>query len=83
MPQSAGKPRSGRIVPSQGMRVRAYPVVQRAVEEGVGYGIRRLWKHYDGDAMPEAYMRERAEAIADAVLDALCEIIEFDLEPEP
>lgn len=82
MPRSAGKPRSCRLVPSQGMRLRAYSVVQRAVEEGVGYGIGRLWKHYDGEAMPEDYMRERAEAIMDAVMGALCEVFDFGAESE-
>ena len=81
MPQSAGKPKSGSIVPT--LRVKAYPVVARAVEEGVLYGIHRLWKYYDGEEMPEAHMRERAEAVINAVMDELCEVIEFDLEPEP
>ena len=83
MPRSVGKPNVGRIVPSVGVRVRAYPVMARAVEEGVSYGIRRLWKYHDSDTMTEDYMRERAETIADAVMSAMCEVIDFDTEPEP
>ena len=76
MPRSAGKV-------AYRMRIRAYPIVARAVEEGVSYGVTRLWKYHDSDTMTEAQMREWQDRISDAVLSSLCEVIEFDPEPEP
>ena len=46
-----------------GMKVRAYPVLRRAVEEGVAYGWRRAHKHIDA---PDAETIE--EQIVCAVL---------------
>ena len=74
MPRSAGKVATR-------MRFKAWDIVTRAVEDGVGYGITRLWKHHDADTMTDAQMRERRGAIEDAVMDALCEVINFDPEP--
>ena len=59
------------------LRVNSYAVVSRAVEEGVAYGIRRMFKYDDGpDA--EAWVMARADKIIDAVMSALCEVIDFD-----
>ena len=74
MPPSAGKIATR-------MRFKAYDLVSRAVEEGIGYGIGRLWKYYESDTMTEAQMRERQDALRDAVMGDLCEVIDFDPEP--
>ena len=57
------------------MRARAYAILQRAVEEGVAYGYQRAHKHVDspdGDAIKAA--------IEQAVMDAICEVFEFEAE---
>ena len=54
------------------VRVKAYDVVQRAVEEGARYAANRAFKHTD---------RPTPENIADVcereVMNALCEVLEF------
>ena len=74
MPPSAGKIATR-------MRFKAYDLVSRAVEGGLAYGITRLWKYHESDTMTEAQMRERQEALHDAVMGDLCEVIDFDPEP--
>ena len=56
------------------MRIKAYTVVERAVEEGVAMGYNRAHKHTNapGDAIKEHVQRE--------VMTALCEIMDFDEE---
>jgi len=74
VPRSAGKIATR-------MRFKAYNLVSRAVEGGLAYGITRLWKYHESDTMTEAQMRERQEALHDAVMGDLCEVIDFDTEP--
>lgn len=59
------------------MKIKAYSIISRAVEEGVSYGITRLFKH-SAPLMTEAGMRGNAEVIENEVLNALCEFIDFD-----
>lgn len=56
-----------------GMKVRAYPVLYRAVEEGVAYGWRRAHKHTD---KPDAAAIE--EQIVTAVVNEVCEYFHFE-----
>ena len=57
-------------------RLRAYPIVVRAIEEGIAYGLRRLNKYRE-----HPYSDEALAAIADYVereaLNALCDVIDF------
>ena len=62
------------------MRFRAYDLVTRAIEDGLGYGIGRLFKHEDGP-FDEAQLRERQETLILAIQNALGEVIDFDPEP--
>ena len=55
------------------VRVNTYEVVRRAVEAGAAYGWHRAHKHID-QPTPEA----AADAIADAVMGELCEVLCFD-----
>lgn len=60
-------------MPISSMKVKAYAVLQRAVEEGVACGLRRAHKHTDvptSDAVEEAVER--------AVMEAICEYFSFD-----
>lgn len=55
------------------VKLDTYPVVSRAVEEGVAFGIQRAHKHTDRPdetALKENVYRE--------VMNALCEVIRFD-----
>ena len=61
----------------KGVRVDAYGVISRAVEEGLGYGIGRLYKHDDA-ALTEDDLRERRGILYDAITNALCEVLKFD-----
>lgn len=58
-------------------RVRAYPVLCHAVEEGVAYGWRRAHKHIDA---PDAQTIE--DQIVDAVLSEVCQYFDFDEDAE-
>ena len=55
-----------------GMKVRAYPVLYRAVEEGVAYGWRRAHKHTD---KPDAAAIE--EQIVTVMVNEVCEYFHF------
>jgi hypothetical protein len=55
-----------------GMTVRAYPVLHRAVEEGVAYGYRCAHKHTDA---PD--VRAIEEQIVNAVMNEVCEYFDF------
>ena len=60
-----------------GMKVRAYVVLRRAVEEGVAYGWQRAHKHTDspgGEAVQDQ--------IVTAVLSEVSEVFTFDHEDE-
>lgn len=55
------------------MRLRAYDIVTRAVEEGVGFGITRAYKH------SEAPTREAlVDAVEQEVKANLCDVINFN-----
>ncbi len=60
-----------------GMKVRAYPVLYRAVEEGVAYGWQRAHKHTDS---PDAAVIE--EQIVTAVVNEIGRYFDFDGEAE-
>jgi len=55
------------------IRINAYDIVRRAVEEGVRYGWNRAHKHTDKP--DEAAILEHIE---NAVLTELCEVLKFD-----
>ena len=56
-----------------GLKVRAYPVLCRAIEDGFAYGWRRAHKHIDA---PDA--RTIEEQIVTAVVDEICQYFDFD-----
>ena len=56
-----------------GMKIRAYPVLYRAIEEGVAFGWRRAHKYID---TPD--VESIAEQIVTAVLNEICEYFNFD-----
>jgi hypothetical protein len=76
-PLSAAKRQNPRLSATTTVRLNAYAIISRAVEEGIAYGIGRLWKYNTGDTMTEDYMREHQDRIYDAVMNDLCEVLEF------
>lgn len=62
---------------SGGVKVRAYSVFSRAVEEGVAYGWRRAHKYTDQP--DEATIKEQ---IVTAVLNEVCEWFDFNEDAE-
>jgi len=56
-----------------GMRVRAYEVLRRAVEEGVAYGWRRAHKHTDAPGEDAI-----VDQVVQGVLNEVCEYFDFD-----
>lgn len=58
-----------------GMRMRAYDVLRRAIEEGVEYGWRRAHKHTD---TPDA--ESIKDQIVTGILNEVCEYFDFDGE---
>jgi hypothetical protein len=60
-----------------GIRVNAYAVISRAVEEGVAYGYMRAHKHVDSPT--EAHLTSE---VTDAVMGALCGVLDFDAQTD-
>jgi hypothetical protein len=58
------------------LRVKAWPVLERAVEEGVAYGWQRAHKHTDNPGEDLIL-----DDIGQAVMSSICEAFEID-EPE-
>jgi hypothetical protein len=54
------------------LRLRTYPILCRAVEEGVAYGMMRAFKYADNPT--REHMQEQIEQ---AVMNALCEVVEL------
>ncbi|MBI4151840.1 hypothetical protein HY496_02620 [Candidatus Woesearchaeota archaeon] len=64
-------------VSAEGLKVKAYPVLCQAVEEGVAYGWNRAHKHTSEPG--EEVIREQIEQ---AVLNEVCERFDFDDDKE-
>lgn len=62
-----------RPVKSQGLRVRAYPVLAEAVESGVKYGLTRAYKYTD-----KPTREDMENAVVVAVMNDICERFDFD-----
>jgi len=60
---------------TEGMRVKAFAVFERALESGVARGIRRAHKHTDSPNVEHL-----KDEIVRAVLDDVCEVFSFDDE---
>ncbi len=58
---------------ADGLRVRAYQVLRRAIEEGAEYGWRRAHKHTD--APDEETIKGQ---IVTGILNEICEYFDFD-----
>lgn len=58
-----------------GMKVRAYDVLRRAIEEGVEYGWRRAHKHTDS---PDAETIK--DQVVTGILNEVCEYFDFNDE---
>lgn len=61
-----------RITPRAVVRLRAYDVIRRAVEEGTRCGLNRAHKHTSKPTRDHV-----AECVADAVMLSLDEVIDF------
>ena len=64
---------SNNVTISGSIRVNAYTVVERAVEEGVELGCNRAHKYAD-----KPTRESLADAIELAVMNELCEVLRFD-----
>lgn len=63
------------------VKMRKYPLICRAVEEGCNYAKYRFSKHLDGDTKIEDLDIEAlAGCFEDAIMNALCEVIDFEDE---
>lgn len=55
------------------VQLNVFTVVEKAVEEGAAYGVRRAYKHTDSPSQDEII-----EQVRQGVLNALCEVIDFE-----
>ena len=55
------------------MRIKAYPVLVRCIDEGVRYGYNRAFKHCETPGE-----KEICEAVYQAVLNELCDWFTFE-----
>ena len=70
---------SKRVKASTDLRINAYAIITRAIEDGAAIGVRRAFKHREE---PKGWTDEIAAAVADAIVEAqmneLCEVLNFD-----
>lgn len=57
---------------SEPVKVKHYDVIDRAVEEGAGYGVHRAFKHNDAPTPSQL-----VEAVRQSVMDSICEYYKF------
>lgn len=62
-----------KLQPAAKIKLRAYDLIARAVEEGVEYGWRRAHKHTDTPTADHVQ-----EQVYMAVMNAIAEIIDFE-----
>ena len=55
------------------MKPNYYEILSRAVEQGVGFGLNRAYKH-----TPTPDPENVKESIHDEVMSAICEVFSFD-----
>ncbi len=55
------------------VRINAYSVISEAVERGTAYGVHRAYKHTNKPSHDAI-----AEAVRDAVMSELCEVLLFE-----
>ena len=56
--------------------VKVYPLLEDAIENGLKYGLRRMYKH-DGTPKSEAQVIERTDEILNAIMVEVCELLDF------
>lgn len=61
-----------------GLRVRAWPVMEEAVENGLRYGWNRSWKHVDMPKGLEVHFERIIEEQSRAIMGAISERFDFD-----
>ncbi len=54
------------------IKIDGYLVIQRAVEEGVAYGVRRSHKHTDHPTEDQI-----STEVENAVMNEICEVLQF------
>lgn len=60
------------------MRPNMYVLLQRAIEEGAGYGLRHTAKYSDSEDVREFVDTAAIDGVVDAIMLALTEIFTFD-----
>lgn len=58
------------------LKFKAYDLICRAVEDGAAFGVNRAFKHTDNPNRDEVI-----DNVVREVLNAICDIIDFDDEP--
>ena len=58
------------------LKFKAYDLICRAVEDGSAFGVNRAFKHTDNPNRDEVI-----DNVVREVLNAICDIIDFDDEP--
>jgi len=55
------------------IKLKTYTIIERAIEEGIAYGIKHAYKHHD-----EPRQDHLATEIERAVMEALDEVVDFE-----
>ena len=61
-----------------GMKAKTYPILARAVEDGMQEGITRVFRYTETQTIHEAELREQAYQISEAILAEICEWVTFE-----
>jgi hypothetical protein len=76
-PSVARKRPEKRPPPKRPVKMQTYSIISEAVSTGLGFGLRRIFKH-DGSPKTEEQVLAATDWIENEILNALCEVIRFD-----
>lgn len=64
------------------MKVKFYDLLTNQIEEGLGWGIRRLYK-YDDAPKTEEQVLAATDQIMHEITNAICQYIDFEGDTQP
>jgi len=71
-----------RLKPSASLQLRAYDLIERAVEEGIRLGINRWQKYRAGKPLGADEQGSLVDHLDREIMGALCEVVRFEPEGE-
>lgn len=63
------------------MRVKLYDLLSDKIEEGLGWGIRRVYKYSDGPKTEDDLLGQTDEIMRE-IMEAVCQYLDFEDDAE-